>query len=666
MKSSLLSTKAVSCAKLVLLNGSPEAEEKEDANGAAAAGEAGARQPMRPRHLLPAPETGPSPPRELTREDERRLLVALSRVNKAIRGWDEEEEVEEEQGCESDDQETGSCSGKIHSCCLPRVHHSDDGLDCLRNMVSVLVGFLGFSSDYVKHSARNILVSMSISLTKLFIEFIWAAIHASPTYVHQALPSKMGLKSHDIASTSTSITSFMAVVKLRSCVISGQMMASLFQVLHAMLKFLKHNDSELKGDFICLSIHHIQKMPWESVHQLGARELVSDAMDSKFSFCHNLAESGILTGSLLQLLCSLLEQTSLQGTDGQDMYVKLVDIVPKLAAFLQEQHDGPRSLYQYSKHKVLVNSDILSSSASLMVMMRLKPYMQDCSHIVCWLKLLRQYFEDLLHEPISQHTVKPSNCLEGSPFWLNMVGLVEIEDKSTRHLQRRAIYLFLSCCICLSCNRKGTLQCSCKTDNYLVGHKVQGCIDHCNCFGLSEILDWFQRCYLDKSFDSEPSTDCALSFLQLYIEEDDMLFRILLQLLDSPLISMRTDVMEATQLIGAKLFSSIFDPVHLFHLLLLLLDYDHLVLVDYLISKDVGVDCAQYLLRQKTSQDANGAKCSSSKERMNAQKLFISAKACLLSLKRTVEDLQKKGLFPYNPRPLLRSLARFEELCEQG
>jgi protein Lines len=154
-------------------------------------------------------------------------------------------------------------------------------------------------------------------------------------------------------------------------------------------------------------------------------------------------------------------------------------------------------------------------------MMRLKPYMQqDCSHIVCWLKLLRQYFQDLLHEPISQHIVEPDNCLEGSPFWLNMGGLDEIQDKSTRHLQRRAIYMFISCCICLSCNiNDDKLQCSCKRENYLLGHKVQSCIVHCNCFGLSEISDWFQRCYLDKCSDSKPSTDFSLSFLQLYLEE---------------------------------------------------------------------------------------------------------------------------------------------------
>jgi len=206
------------------------------------------------------------------------------------------------------------------------------------------------------------------------------------------------------------------------------------------------------------------------------------------------------------------------------------------------------------------------------------------------------------------------------------------------------------------------------------------------------------------SFDSKSSTDFALSFLELYMEEDDMLFSILLQLLDAPHVFLKID-METTELIGAKLFSSIFDPIHLFHLLLLLLHYDHMVLVDYLISKDVGVHCAQYLLRclrlvlqswhafvhdsvyltkiekldckrQRTSRDINSAGASSSKEykngsgcdkeAKNSQKLFLDAKVCLYSLKRTVEDLQKKGLFPYNPMPLLRSLARFEQLCEQG
>lgn len=33
---------------------------------------------------------------------------------------------------------------------------------------------------------------------------------------------------------------------------------------------------------------------------------------------------------------------------------------------------------------------------------------------------------------------------------------------------------------------------------------------------------------------------------------------------------------------------------------------------------------------------------------------FENAKACLITLKKTVEDLYRKDLFPYNPKPLLR------------
>jgi hypothetical protein len=157
----------------------------------------------------------------------------------------------------------------------------------------------------------------------------------------------------------------MTILNERRLNISGQTMSSLIRVLHAILKFLKRSESDLKDDFICLSIHHIHKMPWDSFHQLPAGGLANCAKDSRFSFCNDLAQSGILAGSLLQLLGSLLDQSYLEGTNGQDMFVKLVDIVPKIAFSLHGHHDGPKSLYQYLKHKILVSSDIQSSFVSL-------------------------------------------------------------------------------------------------------------------------------------------------------------------------------------------------------------------------------------------------------------------------------------------------------------
>ncbi|GMY11667.1 Salicylic acid-binding protein 2 [Fagus crenata] len=138
----------------------------------------------------------------------------------------------------------------------------------------------------------------------------------------------------------------------------------------------------------------------------------------------------------------------------------------------------------------------------------------------------------------------------------------------------------------------------------------------------------------------------------------------------------------------------------------LLLHYDHQVLLDYLISKDMGISCAEYLLRclriifdswclfvefsfdgkvinqssckkRKVSLDGsnfeayvtpmlvenNGIITSQEKEYNRGRRYgskhhitqpFEEAKECLLSLRNSVESLHKKNLFPYNPKVLLK------------
>ncbi|KAK1317811.1 hypothetical protein QJS10_CPA05g01530 [Acorus calamus] len=84
---------------------------------------------------------------------------------------------------------------------------------------------------------------------------------------------------------------------------------------------------------------------------------------------------------------------------------------------------------------------------------------------------------------------------------------------------------------------------------------------------------------------------------------DDLLFEVLLQLLDvaSPIWTEQyyKIVKSVEELNEGQLFHlpSIMNPVHLFHLFLSELQFDHLVLLDYLISKDTGLTCLQYLLR---------------------------------------------------------------------
>lgn len=51
---------------------------------------------------------------------------------------------------------------------------------------------------------------------------------------------------------------------------------------------------------------------------------------------------------------------------------------------------------------------------------------------------------------------------------------------------------------------------------------------------------------------------------------------------------------------------------------------------------------------------------------------FENAKVCLLNLKKTVEGLHRKDLFPYNPEPLIRRFAMllydisFLSICQQS
>lgn len=183
--------------------------------------------------------------------------------------------------------------------------------------------------------------------------------------------------------------------------------------------------------------------------------------------------------------------------------------------------------------------------------------------------------------------------------------------------------------------------------------------------------------------------DFAKSFLQLYIKEDDVLFKVLLQLLSVPFcaeeqLEKEKGAFQDSE--GNTFFRvlDIFDPVLLFHLFLLELSYDHQVLLDYLISKDTGISCAEYLLRclrkvfdswslfvefsmcrQATNRSSKRRKVQvwSCKGTQNGGKYFKEAKGCLLSLKNSIESLHRKNLFPYNPNVLLNRLTRFQELC---
>nr|KAJ0217458.1 hypothetical protein LSAT_V11C300136090 [Lactuca sativa] len=115
------------------------------------------------------------------------------------------------------------------------------------------------------------------------------------------------------------------------------------------------------------------------------------------------------------------------------------------------------------------------------------------------------------------------------------------------------------------------------------------------------------------------------------------------------------------------LLLDIFDPVHLLHIFLSE-SYPRMCLriicdkwdpfLNFSICKEVGSQSSQK--RRKVMNDSFET---DRKNQKSFNEPFHDARDCLLLLKKSIESLHHKNLFPYNPKVLLKRLTRFQELC---
>nr|XP_008338214.2 uncharacterized protein LOC103401283 isoform X6 [Malus domestica] len=467
--------------------------------------------------------------------------------------------------------------------------------------------------------------------------------------------------------------------------------AAVVRVLRDIRKYLKSEDDHELVEAFFDSINSVfSTVPWNLLDEIhvGAKP---DAQ--KGSRADAMFQRSLFLGNLIQFLCSMVEQSGSEEASGgsidkhHPVFSTFITLVPQLFCWClgEQAHciNFNKCISQYFRHKLLV----------LMIRLIFRTYPQQ-SVLVSWLQLVHDYFGELLRQPITPLEYQ-DDCLEGSPF-LSSVSDAEVNSLSSRHLQRQAIFLFLRCSFGLISSKEGTnnkcacaiwnlcLTCDSKTELECCGRKK----------GLLELYSWLQGhlptdISVDHEMYFEKCVDFAKSFLQLYIKEDDVLFKVLLQLLSVPFcaeeqLEKEKGAFQDSE--GNTFFRvlDIFDPVLLFHLFLLELSYDHQVLLDYLISKDTGISCAEYLLRclrkvfdswslfvefsmcrQATNRSSKRRKVQvwSCKGTQNGGKYFKEAKGCLLSLKNSIESLHRKNLFPYNPNVLLNRLTRFQELC---
>ncbi|CAN4082847.1 unnamed protein product [Withania somnifera] len=650
-------------------------------------------------YLRPYTEPGSA---SLTKEMEKQLLIVLSQVYTEIKLWMKEYESDD-----SFDMEGNSVGGGARI--IPESHA--DNHHCLTKFFEVLMVVVATENPYIHHLVGNILVAISDFLVESescwgeYINLLYLCVKVSIFNGLSSMGHTMEVK--DLNGD----PSLSPLLKLSVKTASWSTATVIMGVLHNVLKQLNRDPiDQFFNIFLETTISFISNMPWNLLS-----EVYHVQRDSNSDHLLQMQESKpnsilIFQGYLLRLLCSLVKRgwtnASVIASAEHPFIFEVKSLLPRLlsSCLNNGQHSDNVAICQYLKHKML------------MLMIRLSNQIHwDHSIVISWLDLIHTYFQDVLSQPMEGQEFGLDKYLEGSPFGVMSFDMGK-KKVSSKHLQRLSIFLFLKCSFCLL-NLKET------TDQLYELKNLKSCSSfdmNPKCCSrrkaLLEIHEWLREllpsdCFIDHDMYLEKCMDFVSSFLQLYMQEDDILFEMLLQMLCLPFYSEKFTnevALSDDEVIEFSLISHLFHPIHFFHLFMAGIHYDHQVLLDYLISKDTGASSAEYLLRclrkvcyswkvfvefswsgkcrsrkrKKFSTDDHNSRgeipvvpsCVSRDKRKKAygchdedyvtqMSPFECARNCLFQLKASIESLHQKNLFPYNPQVLLRRLMRFQELC---
>ncbi|XP_028117130.1 uncharacterized protein LOC114314830 isoform X2 [Camellia sinensis] len=641
----------------------------------------------------------------LTKETEKDLLIVLSQLLRQIQLWTHEFDSDSDNGMVV---KVPVCNNK---CSVGS--HCDDH-NCLTKIIGDLILLLLIESQYVQHLAGNILVAISnyiVASGGNWDEFMQSLCVCLELLISNALlhslvraSTKALVSKHDSSGVIIALKS-----KLKNA--NWSSVACIIRVLRNILKRLKQDiDDQLLKVYLNSISYCLASVPWDSMDEVhvgqngdAVRKFSEDAFRTK---AVELESRIVFRGTLVQLFCSLLNQSGWMEAAGgalnkHPVICEISNLIPRLLAWcLCDGDSNNMCMSVYFRHKMLM----------LMVRLSFQIHL-EYSLLVSWLQLMHEYFEDLLMQPMTQ-LESDQDILEGSPFLVG-VSDARIHNMTSRHLQRLAVFLFLRCSFSLVGLRDKTAdQCGCANLKSCLKSDSSSDLE---CYsrkkGLSELYGWLQghlpaEMFIGCKFYSERCTSFSLSFLRLFIHEDDILFEVLLQLFH---MSFGAEQQVCQDRCDDMLFhvSNLFNPIHLFHLFLAE------VLLDYLISKDTGAKAAEYLLRSlrvvcyswsvfvefsaegkvtnvrdihksygkkrkvlvddslieghltSSSMKSKGIPLSlgkqCQKDLMHGSKHcrttrlpFENAKDCLLSLKKSLQNLHKKSLFPYNPQVLLQ------------
>ncbi|KAL2333628.1 hypothetical protein Fmac_014841 [Flemingia macrophylla] len=562
------------------------------------------------------PFTEPRSSVYISQENEKQILIASSQVVAKL----------QVRIREVDSRAEAKRAPKEERLCGSNQHCTVD--QCLRTIVAEMMVLLTVKSEFVQHVAVNALV-----LTSQFVYTTgnnWDGFIRFLCFWLETAIARMILCSSEApvpenSDFDCSDVEFLMHYRLNN--FDWYTVAGIVRALRVICKCLKEEDYDdgLVKVYYDSVNSCLLTMPWDLWDKCSSCGFGSTKNNSSINQLH-LKKFSVMEpvmnflGTFLQLLCSLVDwndlvETDCDSVDKHQLFVTVVDLVPRLAKWcLNKQEDSAEThIVHYLKHKLLILMIRLDSLTSL-----------DCHVHLSWLQLLHDYFQELLQQPLTHFDSDQIDCLEGSPFLLSLSD-EETYKMHSGHLQRQAVYLLLACSFSLI-HQKGenANHCNCSTLCSCLTTNPDSEDDHfCRRKGTLELCKWIQG-FLPTtiSVNHEKYLQICVnflsSFLQLYLREDDLLFKVLLQLINiSSCLQQQSEKKDAEYLNVMKIFSfelsNIFNPVHLFHLFLseasiihylstcrlftLLIHYDHQVLLDYLISKDTGISCVKYLLR---------------------------------------------------------------------
>ncbi|KAI5071213.1 hypothetical protein GOP47_0013464 [Adiantum capillus-veneris] len=527
----------------------------------------------------------------------------------------------------------------------------------VEGLASNLIVLLASENSFTRHSVRKTFVALfsylhgSVSLGVFLTGFLWNALKGCFFGEREFKSMKRGVHSSCLAT------------KYGYSISGLKIGMPLLQILHDILrKFKSEESSSLEGFVACTEAHMAEVFVAFST---CFRCLINNSVERKLE-----VEDDLMLAALLRFLCSFIHLLCIHPGA-----INMARILPKnhMMALFVPFLEGV-SQYCLSPHQTGFLSHYLCHKF-LMLMFRLHswfiewpPLASTCSEI------LRSNTNNLCPSLFVKQTSPPAPLLL-SPF-------AACHAQSKAHLfpfsvafwpEKHAVFLifkleFSSARIPYgSSTRKGDVW----------------------------LLKWLLS---QMSLPGDPSISgtavlanwLASSFLQIFIDEDMLLLEILLLLQDCPISDLfsRSSDYDSSP-IAQKLLVEVFKPIRLFAVFLSLISYDHSVMIDFLIAKDTGVVCLQYLLRSMrlvrstwpellslsdTPSTLTGTESFCQVDNQAVKQLHSSASFAhkaswhdkvidinrvvisMMKLKHAIKKLHEKHAFPYNPSPLLKHL----------